>query len=342
MGKNKWILTVLGVLVLVLAGFFLFQNAKHAQKHFKGVRIIFFNGGAQGDSFASVVYNGAKAAEGDFGATVEYVWSGWDKEKMALQFKEAIDKSPDAICMMGHPGTNVLAPLIDEAVRKGIIVTLQNVDLPQIRGQYIDKGFGYAGQGLYESGKTLARGVITKFGLEKGLKALVIGPTGITEDGQALNERAMRTKGCVDGLKEGGFTVYVMTFGPAVESNPKENGVDFLAQALARYPDIKVLIADSGTFTDGMEFILKKIGKNPGSIITAGFDLSDGTVQGIKDGYMGVVSDQQPYLQGYLPILQSCLAKKYGFAGLYIDTGVGLIDRSNVDAVAELAKKQIR
>jgi simple sugar transport system substrate-binding protein len=338
---SKWCLAVLGIAILTLSGILLFQSNVRPQKHFTGVRIIFFNGGAAGDSFATVVNNGARAAQEDLGPTVEYMWSDWDTNKMALQFKEAIDRSPDAICMMGHPGSNVLGPLIEEAIRKGIIVTLQNVDLPDIRKQYIDKGFGYVGQELYSSGKMLSSGVVRKFGLHTGDKALVVGP-GIGMDGEALNARGMRTKGCMDGLKKAGLTVYSIPITPELESDPKNLGVSFIAHAMLKYPTIKVLVTDTGTMTSSMEFILKQLGKKPGEIIVAGFDLSIGTVKGIKDGYVNLVHDQQPYLQGYLPILQACLVKKYGFAGLYIDTGVGLIDASNVDAVAELAKEQIR
>jgi simple sugar transport system substrate-binding protein len=338
---NKWILAVLGIVILTLSGILLLQRNGHPLKHFTGVRIIFFNGGAVGDSFATVVNNGARAAQEDLGPTVEYVWSDWDTNKMALQFKEAIDKSPDAICMMGHPGSNVLGSLIDEAIRKGIIVTLQNVDLPEIRKQYIDKGFGYVGQELYSSGKMLSSGVLRKFGLNKGDQALVFGP-GIGKDGEVLNARGMRSKGCMDRLKNAGLIVYSIPITPELESNPEKFGVKFIANALTKYPDIKVMIADAGTFTSSMEFILKSLGKKPGEIIIAGFDLSNGTVKGIKDGYVNLIHDQQPYLQGYLSVLQACLIKKYGFAGLYIDTGVGLIDASNVDAVAELAKEQIR
>ena len=341
MKANKWTLAVLGITVIALSGILLLQGIGRPQKHFKGIHIIFFTGGTMGDSFATVVYNGAKAAQQDLGASVEFVWSDWDTEKMALQFKEAIDKHPDAICMMGHPGANVLGPLIDEAIRKGIIVTLQNVDLPDIRKQYIDKGFGYTGQELYNSGEMLAMGTVRKFGLHSGDKALVAGP-GIGENGQALNARGMRSKGCMDGLIKEGLTVYPLPITPELESDPKKSGVEFIGKALAKYPDIKVLITDSGTITSSAEFILKKLGFKPGQIIVAGFDLSNDTVKGIKDGYVNLVHDQQPYLQGYLPVLQVCLVKKYGFAGLYIDTGVGLVDSSSIDAVADLARKQIR
>ncbi len=71
-------------------------------------------------------------------------------------------------------------------------------------------------------------------------------------------------------------------------------------------------------------------------------DLSPTTIQGIKDGYVNLVYDDQKFLQGYLPILNICLTKKHGFSGLPFNTGVPLIDAGNVDAVAPLVEKEIR
>ena len=109
------------------------------QKFCSGVKIVFFPGGNPSDSFAPIVYNGAKQAENDLGPTVQYIWSDWDSQKMVSQFKDAISTSPDAISIMGHPGPEVLSPLVDEAERKGIIVTLANVDIPEIRNKYVAK-----------------------------------------------------------------------------------------------------------------------------------------------------------------------------------------------------------
>ena len=330
------VLMIMAFSLLVFCG-----CSKISGKQFSGIRVIFFCGGPRGDSFATVVYNGARAAQQSLGCNVEYIWSDWNPRKMALQFKEAIDSSPDAICMMGHPGSDVLGPLMDEAIRKNIIVTLQNVDLPNIRKLYISKGFGYAGQELYNSGVMLSKGMVRKFHLGQADKALVVGP-GITESKEALDERAMRTKGCIDGFAESGLTVYALPLSLEMENNPKEAGVDFFSKAFARYPDVKVLITDHGPVTASIAGTLQKTGKRPGDIIVGGFDLSEDTVKGIQSGYVGMVHDQQPYLQGYLSVLQVCLAKKYGFAGLYIDTGVGLIDNSNIEGVSKLADEQIR
>ena len=56
---------------------------------------------------------------------------------------------------------------------------------------------------------------------------------------------------------------------------------------------------------------------------------------------VGII-DQQPWLQGYLPILNICLTKVYGFSGLHIDTGGGFADKNNINFLAPLAEKEVR
>ncbi len=55
-----------------------------------------------------------------------------------------------------------------------------------------------------------------------------------------------------------------------------------------------------------------------------------------------MVLDQQPFLQGFLPIMQLYLTSKFGFAGMDVDTGAALITKDNIAAVADLAKAGIR
>ena len=50
----------------------------------KDVKIRFFVGGAEGDGFGVIVYNGAVQAAHDTGAQVEYVFSGWNNLKDIL------------------------------------------------------------------------------------------------------------------------------------------------------------------------------------------------------------------------------------------------------------------
>jgi simple sugar transport system substrate-binding protein len=328
--KRKWLVLFLVVALVVglaSAGF-------AADKHFAGIRIVFFPGGNPGGPFASVVYRGAKAAEEDLGCKVEYVWSGWNPDKMIAQFKDAIARRPDAICIMGHPGVAAFAPLVDQAEARGIIVTSQNTSLPAIEDKYKADGFGYVGQELYPSGVMLAKGAAERAGLKRGDRALVWGLI-------AQETRGLRSKGCVDELKKMGIKVDYIEISNAINADASL-GSPVFAGYVSGHPDVKLIITDHGALTATAETYMKAARKKPGDIYIAGFDLSAATVDAIRKGYVGVVLDQQPWLQGYLPILQACLAKKYGFSGLHIDTGAALIDKTNIDFVAPLAQKGIR
>ncbi|MCK5008564.1 MAG: substrate-binding domain-containing protein, partial [Spirochaetales bacterium] len=254
--------------------------------------------------------------------------------KMIAQFKEAVARRPDAICIMGHPGTVAFAPLVDEAFAKGIIVTSQNTSLPSIEDKYKDQGFGYVGQELYASGVMLAKGAIKRAGLRRGDRAMVWGLI-------AQETRGLRSKGCVDALKEAGMKVDYIEISDAINAEAPL-GTPVFTGYVSRNPDVKLIVTDHGGLTATAETYMRAVRKRPGEIYIAGFDLSSATVDAIRKGYTGVVLDQQPWLQGYLSILQVCLAKKYGFSGLHIDTGAALIDKNNIDFVAPLAQKQIR
>jgi simple sugar transport system substrate-binding protein len=325
------------ILLFIFIIFFVFSLTSLClaeDKHFAGIRIVFFPGGPPGGPFASVVYRGARDAEADLGCKVDYVWSGWIPEKMISQFKEAVAKRPDGIAIMGHPGPDAFATLVDEAEAKGIIVTSQNTPLPPIEDKYKDRGFGYVGQELYPSGVMLAKGAIKRANLKRGDRAMVWGllsqPT-----------RGLRTKGCIDALKEAGMTVDYIEISNAVNSEAAQ-GTPVFAGYVSKHPDVKLIITDHGALTATAETYMRAARKGPDDIYIAGFDLSPATADSIKKGYTDLVLDQQPYLQGYLPILQICLTKKYGFAGLHIDTGAALIDKTNIDFVAPLAQKGIR
>jgi simple sugar transport system substrate-binding protein len=328
--KKRLLLVGLVALLLVCLALPAFAQ----KKHFEGIRITFFPGGPAGCPFASVVYRGAKAAEEDLGCKVDYVWSDWNVDKMITQFKEAVARRPDAICIMGHPGTAAFAPLVDEAFAKGIIVTSQNTSLPSIEDKYKDRGFGYVGQELYASGVMVAKGAIKRAGLKPGDRAMVWGLI-------AQETRGLRSKGCVDTLKEAGMKVDYLEISDAINAEAAL-GTPVFTGYVSKNPDVKLIITDHGGLTATAETYMRAARKGPGEIYIAGFDLSSATADAIKKGYTGVVLDQQPWLQGYLPILQVCLAKKYGFAGLHIDTGAALIDKTNIDFVAPLAEQQIR
>jgi len=328
------VMVVLALLLSTSAALAKPPATEPVEKWCKGVRIVFFPGGPAGGVFANNVYNGAKQAQLDLGPTVDYVFSDWDPQKMIQQFREVAATKPDGICVMGHPGDEAFDPLIEDAIAQGIIVTSQNTTLPKMEEKYASKGFGYVGQDLYGSGFALGSEAVKRFGLKEGDKAMVWGllsqPT-----------RGLRTKGVIDALEKAGLVVDYIEIDAATNKDPAA-GTPTFAGYVSAHPDVKLVVTDHGGLTATLETYLKAAGKGPDDIYGAGFDLSPATTAAIKGGWTDLVIDQQPWLQGYLPILQVCLTKVYGFSGLHIDTGGGFADKSNIDFLAPLAEKEIR
>jgi simple sugar transport system substrate-binding protein len=296
------------------------------------VKLVFFPGGPEGGVFAVNVYNGAVQAAKDTGAQVNYVWSNWDPQKMTQQFSEAVATKPDGIAVMGHPGDEAFDSLIDDAESKGILVTSQNTELP--KAKYIANGFGYVGAVNYDAGHALGVEAIKRFGLKSGDRAMVWGLLSQPSRGE-------RTKGVIDAFKEAGLTVDYNEIDSATNADPAAGTATFTGYVSA-HPDVKVIVTDHGGLTATTQTYLQAAGKKPGDINMAGFDLSPATVTAIQGGWTNLVIDQQEWLQGYLPILQLCLSKVYGFSGLNVNTGAGFVDKSNVDFIAPLAAKNIR
>jgi len=75
---------------------------------------------------------------------------------------------------------------------------------------------------------------------------------------------------------------------------------------------------------------------------SAGFDLSPVTLQLIKEDHIRCTVDQQPYIQGFYPVVQLAFYLRYGIMPSDIDAGATIIDRTNVDQAIELTKQKYR
>lgn len=296
-----------------------------------GVKIRFFVGGAEGDAFGSIVFKGAQAAAADLGPEVEYVFSGWDVERMLAQLRDAIAAAPDGIAMMGHPGDEAIMPLAEEATDAGIIMMYQNVDVPEVRAAF---GGGYVGANLDPQGRALAQEAIRTLGLEAGDHVVVFGAWG--QPG-----RFIREEGTALAFEEAGLIVERIVSPPEAATDPNLLTPDIAAAVLAN-PDIKVISHAGGQTLGAAEVYMDAIGMQPGEIYQIGFDTSPAVIDGLEKGYIQLTSDQQPFLQGYLPILSLCLSKVYGFGPMNVDTGAGFVDANNYESVAELAIEGFR
>ncbi|HZT20472.1 MAG TPA: substrate-binding domain-containing protein [Dongiaceae bacterium] len=314
-------------------------SAAHAtdpkEKWCAGVKIAAFPGGPQGGVFANNVYNGFRQAALDLGPTVTYYFSNWDPNLMLTQIKQAIATKVDGIATYGFGGDDATDPLVDQAFAQGTIFTTLNTSLPKAEKAYSARGLGYVGANNYTAGYTLAAEAAKRANLKSGDKVFVWGLKGQGGD------RGQRTVGVIDAFQKAGADVIYQEIDAATNADPNAGTATFVG-VMKKNPDIKVVVTDHGGLTSNVSVYAKAASLPPGKVLFAGFDMSPNTAQAIKDGYQNLVIDQQPFLQGYLPILNICLTKKYGFSGLDVNTAGAFVDKSNVDAVAPLAAMEIR
>jgi simple sugar transport system substrate-binding protein len=300
----------------------------------EGLSIWFDTGGAPGEPYATIVQNGAKQAMTDLGCKISFVYSDWNPEKMIDNLKKGIAAKPDGIVLMGLAGDDATMPLIDEAFAQGILVTCVDTNLPRILVKYQSRGFGFIGTDYTVQGTVLAEAALARSGLKKGDRAFVWGL-------KRLEDRGRRARAIIDVLTKAGITVDYMEISPEVDKD-SALGTPVVTGYLASHPDCKLMIVDHGALTSQSENFLKAANVGPDKIYVAGFSLSPATAAAIEAGYVDLVSEMQPYLLGYLSVVQIVMTRHYGFTGLDIDTGGGLVDKSNIKQVAPLAKEGIR
>jgi simple sugar transport system substrate-binding protein len=284
-----------------------------------GVHIRFFTGGAAGDAFGSIVQHGAQQAAKDLGCSIDYLYSSWDPSTMVQQLRESIAAKPDGIAMMGHPGDAALMPLAKQAKAKGVLMEYMNVNVPKVIAKY---GGGYVGAILFSEGQRLGQAAVSRFHLKKGQTAIVFGNFGIPGI-------APRDLGIVSALHKHGLKVIKIVQQDQFGSNPAGMS-PLVVGAIHKYPQVKLISFSGGQFLGASGIYFKQAGKKPGQIKAIGFDMLPSVVSAMHQGWAQLTWVQQPFIQGYLPVLSLCLTKKWLFTPLSFDTGSGEITASSL------------
>ncbi len=290
-------------------------------------------GGNAGDGATLARTTGARDAAKAFGIQVIEQYSAWQPEVMLNHFREGMAASPTCIGIMGHPGSDAFTDLVADARGEGIVVTSGNAPLSALMDQHQAGGFGYAGVELYAGGYLTGKSMVEE-GLVAGDKALVYGLLSEAERGQS-------TKGMFDALEEAGVQVDYLEISPEVNGDSSLS-VPILTAYLANNPDVKGMGTQHGGVTSFMAKALEDSGKAPGDVIVGGIDLAPATIDGLEDGYISTVLDQQLYLQGFLPVTQCVLSANYGFTGISVNTGSGTVTPDTIGALVPLIERGIR
>jgi simple sugar transport system substrate-binding protein len=231
----------------------------------------------------------------------------------------------------GYDGlaVNIIDPeafdeVIQEAMDKGIPVVGFNVDdhaTPNARLSSVN-------QKLYEAGQSLAEHLLSSIP-ENAQVLMTMHDEGVS----ALEDRL---NGIQNILKQKNIKAMVI-----ISGNNSKKGAAVIAKTLKENPGIQIILCTGQADTEAAGMAIEDYFPNNG-YWAAGFDLSPTTLQFIKDGYIRCTVDQQPYIQGFYPVVQLTLYLRYGIKPSDVDAGATIIDRSNVDQVMELSKKNFR
>ena len=242
----------------------------------------------------------------------------------------AIAQQPDGI-INTFAGGNVFDEAIDRAMAAGIPVLASNVDHPDGTHR-----LSFTGQDLEQAGYDLAAGLAPQFPEEGPIHVLI----GISGPGQVWAESR--------GAGIARFMEDYITANPDREITYEkiDSGLDLAVtgQRVAAYVQTTPTTAyfDVGYWAAGAAVSLRDLGKEPGEVLLACFDLVPVVLDEMKSGYIQLTIDQQPFLQGYVPIHQLHMMNKYQLGAYDVNTGKALVRPDQVEALLELSAQGIR
>lgn len=289
------------------------------------VKISYFKGGTS-DGFSDILEKGARQAAADTGADVKIISSGWQFPLMVQQFREEIAKKPDAISFMGHPGDAAILPLAKEARKAGILVDFANVPA---RKSIKELGAGFVGANLKSMGRGLANKAVKDFGLKRGDEAIVIGTFGVPG-------RSDREDGTTSALEGKGVKVEKLNLQPLGDTNGNPELVTPTLTALVKKSTNLKLIVAAGPVLGNMPNYFQAAGLKAGEVKVAGFDLGKTVLAAFASGHVQLSADQEPFKQGYVPVMSLCMQKVYGLSPASVDTSAGFVTTANYKTVAAL------
>jgi simple sugar transport system substrate-binding protein len=244
------------------------------------LRFIMVTHGAASSSFWASIKEGAEAAAKEAGVELVYrAPETFNLEQMAALITGAVEEAPDGL-IVSIPSSDAVAAPIKSAVEAGIPVISINsgYDVARSLGSLL-----HIGQSEYEAGRVAGEAMRSA----GGTKALCLNH----ELGNVALD--LRCKGFIDGFVG---SVEVVP----IDDDP-ESVKTLVTDRLAEDEGIDVILALNATIA-GEPAIEAAKATSGRDIQVATFDLSEAVLSAVGDGAATFAIDQQPFLQGYLPV----------------------------------------
>jgi len=307
------------LICLTLAAWLVAPAALMAQKQ---LHIIAVTHGAASDSFWAPVKNGADEAGKQMGCLVDYrAPEKFDMVAMAQLIEAAVAAKPDGL-VVTIPDADALAGAIKAALNAKIPVISTN------SGWDVSKKLGimlHVGQEEFIAGK----------GAGERMKAMGVKKAVVVNHLVGNVALDLRAKGFIEGL---GQSAEVLA--TTLDFTEARNAISAYLQ---KTPDLEAVMTLGPNGAEPAIQALESAGKL-GKLKFGTFDLSPAILQTVAKGQMDFAIDQQPFLQGYLPVAFLANYIRYGIIPSQetVFTGPNFVTPETAAKALELSKHGIR
>ena len=203
--------------------------------------------------------------------------------------------------------------IFQECIDGGQICLATNVD--DSEGAAGNARLSMTGQDLFKAGYELSKGLAPQYP-DGDVHVLI----GLSAPGHSWAE-----------ARKNGVVLYLEEYKAAnpdrkVTWDVIDSGMDTsltgqrVCSYIQGYPETTAYF-DMGFWGAGAGTCLRDLGYEPGQLLMGMFDIVEIVLDEMRQGYVHLTVDQQPFYQGFLPILQMYFMNKYGLSAFDVNTG---------------------
>ncbi len=245
-----------------------------------------------------------------------YEWTGSESEninQMVDAINTAVSSGADGIAVSLISNTAFNVP-VENALKAGIPVVAYNAD------SATNKRLAYIGQDLKLAGELMGKRIVED--VKSGDVVIFTASAG------SANLQP-RLEGAEKAIKASGAPIKLTTIVTGSLESGEKTAIEAYYQG---HSSVKGMYAVDGGDTAELAGVVQKLGLNAKGIKAGGFDLAEKTQKGLHEGFLEFTIDQQPYLQGFVPILQLFQWHVSGSLSgpAEVNTGLKFVDKESI------------
>jgi simple sugar transport system substrate-binding protein len=290
-----------------------------------------------GNGFFDPVYVGATVAGNMIGAKILLLGSEspTDDPARAIEILNQIVQDPtiDGL-IMTTPQVGAYDDIVKAAEKNGIPVATTNSFDGGIHNRL---GISHTGQDA--SAAAIAGQALAKCLADRGIKGgSIIFPNDTAMGNIEVNNRVTSAyNATVGALKAAGtLDAFKVDAGPESVGVPADmnDPVNSIIGLIEQRGDVVGAFAGNNVFTPALVKAIAQL-KMGGKICAYGFDLGPAQQEGMKSGDLTGALGQQPFLQGFWPVMQLYLQIDRGISAANLDTRAQLVTQETVGNVGK-------